>query len=139
MAIPLAQRRDALERATCHVQVALCDIPTSFDKPFGELFVNGKVVQIFKSDANLRIGDMVQFSVPVVNRSEEEFPFGGQMFWFDELQNARYLEVCLNGETQQYQTALDLHALISEPSNSPVIHFEDFPTRNKRPWWRFGF
>ena len=139
MAIPLATRREALKMADLHVQVALQNIPSNFDKPYGDLHVAGKIIRIFRSSVPLKIDDVVEFDVPVVMREKGIAPDGGMICWYEDILGQRHMEVCLNGQPPSCSIAADLFEVISGPTESPTIVFdeEDKKEPKKRKWWQW--
>jgi hypothetical protein len=67
MAAPLEFHLKARREARFHVQVEVEKIPTEFVTP-AEVPVGGRVVRVFRSDENLKVGDRVTFSVRVSRR-----------------------------------------------------------------------
>jgi len=141
VAIPLVARRDSLRMADLHAQVALQNIPSNFEKPYGNLHVAGKIIRIFKSSVPLKIDDVVEFDVPVAMRGKDIAPDGGTTCWYEDILRQRHMEVCLNGTPSLCSMATDLFEVISGPTESPTIVFdeEDKTEPKKRRWWQWWF
>jgi hypothetical protein len=70
-----------------------------------EVPLHGIVVRVFRGGENLKVGSEVQFSVDVISKEDEYFL--GDAKWQDKkvLENAKYMEVFLDGNPPQCKVA----------------------------------
>jgi len=141
MAVPLAGHLQARKNARFHVQVKIGKIPTDIQTP-AQVLVEGVVVQVFRSDGSLGLGDRVGFLVWVC-REGDHVPLGPVCGFLDRLASATHIEVYLNGAPPRCEVALDEWLPLETASDEPRLTVEDLERqirearKRKRGWWWF--
>jgi len=140
----------ARHEARFHVQVeVLSAVPV--ERTPGPMPIGAHVVQVFRSDGTLAVGDPVRFKEQVT-RAGDELPCGG-MIWkaHDDVLSARYLEVFLDGDPPNCAIPLCQSEVLAAPTARPRMrgYFPLIAVRIRalriaaradaegRRWWRF--
>lgn len=140
----------ARHEARYHVLVeVLAAIPP--DRTPGEVRVEGRVVELFRSDGLLRAGDKVRFTESVTRPSDsrDTIPIGGTRWKdHDDVLGARFIEAFLNGDPPGCRVALWQSQVVPAPAGAPRMNgrFPDEAESKKRQeramrsWcWRWLF
>ena len=120
-ALPPKFYQQAREQATHHVQVKVIGVAPPLKTP-GECGVTGDVIRIFRDrPATLKPGTRLAFTVSCARRGDP--PIVGGTLWtdYDELINAKYLEVFLNQNDGRYEVALWQSRIIEGPTPEPAF------------------
>ena len=105
--------------ARFHVQIELTRAPSGFQTP-AAVYVDGRVVRLFRGDSSLSIGDKLTFEVNVCRRGDR-LPLGPSFMLYDTFLAARYLEAFLNGSPPHCHLALDQCVALSDPTRRPHL------------------
>lgn len=140
----------ARHEARFHVQVEVITV-SPVERTPGPVRLDARVIQVFRGDRTLKAGDRVTFEEHVM-RPGDSIPCGG-ILWKEggALQQARYLEVFLNGDPPECAVPLCQSEVIAAPSNKARMRgwYPLVATRQRafrllarrqaasRPWWRF--
>jgi len=139
MAVPLAGHLQARKKARFHVQAKIEKIPTDIQTP-AQVLVEGTVVQVFRSDGSLGLGDRVGFLVWVC-REGDHVPLGPVCGFLDRLASATHIEAYLNGAPPRCEVALDEWLPLETASDEPRLTVEELERqiretgKKKRRWW----
>ena len=117
--------------ARFHVQVELTRVPQDFQTP-AAILVEGRVVQIFRGDSSLSVGDKLIFDIHVF-RKGDKLPCGPSFMLYDKFIATRYVEVFLNGIPPRCNVPLDNCIMLSRPTPTPQLPepaLEDFAKMN---------
>ncbi|MBM4068160.1 MAG: hypothetical protein FJ271_04355 [Planctomycetes bacterium] len=141
----------ARHEATYHVTVEVSSAALLGRTP-GLVRVEGRVVELFRTDGRLRVGDPVTF-VEAVTRPGDEIPCGGTRWkGCDEVLAAGFIEAFLDGEPPDCAVALWQSEVVPSPTAVPRMQGR-FPLvalrEQKRRalaergrwgswWWPFG-
>lgn len=113
--------QEARDTAMHYVQVKVLSVKAPAKTP-GDCSVTGEVVRIFRDkSATLKIGTRLEFMVSCARRSDP--PLIGGTLWtdYDQLMNAKYLEVFLNKNDGRYEVALWQSRIIEAPTDEPAF------------------
>ena len=140
----------ARHEARFHVRVEVLSVKPVEHTP-GPMPLEARVVEVYRTDGTLKVGDRVTFA-EYVTRAGDEIPDGG-IRWkgHDEVMSARYLEAFLNGEPPACEVALSQSVVLSASTGGaqlqgwfPVVAVRQRalracaePPASRRRWWRF--
>jgi hypothetical protein len=124
-----------------------------------EGLVLARVVRIFRGQEAIRIGEAIEFGVPV--RERDDGPPGSHYLVYSRLLQAKYLEVFLNGEPPKFgNLGFLMPVIIAAQSAKPVTNLPEGdlgadplaadrepsvpdtvknlpPLPRRRRWWQF--
>lgn len=88
----------------------------------GEVRVEADVVRVFRGFGNFPLKSTLNFQVSVLTGKEPEIPIGGTLWTnYQDLRRADYLEVFLNGNSQECSIALWQVWIIAAPTDEPTV------------------
>ena len=119
MEVPYIEVLKARLAARFHVQVELTRVPQGFQTP-AAIPVEGRVLQIFRGDSSLSLGDELIFDVRVC-RESDTLPFGPSFMLYDRFISTRYMEVFLNGIPPRCNVPLNNCTILSTPTGTPQL------------------
>ena len=105
--------------ARFHVQLELTRVPQEFQTP-AAIPVEGRVLQIFRSDSSLSLGDKLIFEVHICRRGDE-IPLGPSFMQYENFLSMRYMEAFLNGVPPRCNVPLDNCTMLSAPTRTPQL------------------
>lgn len=135
MAVPWFGHLRARLDARLHVQVRLAGLPNVVVTP-ALVPVAGHVVRVFRGEPTVRVGDAVQFPLPVHRPGDEIWP-GPSFMRYDDLMQATHLEAYLNGDPPACELALDECIIIDGPTYFARLRASRLSYLAARLWWRF--
>jgi hypothetical protein len=110
----------ALRDARYHVQVRVIGVPyvrPVLERGYGPASVKGEIVNVFRGDEDLKIGDKVKFSANC-HTDEKNRPLGGYCgYRLDEFEKVEFFEVFLNGAPPHCQLAHEGSTYIIEATS----------------------
>jgi hypothetical protein len=110
----LMARHEARHHVTVEVLSAKLLDPTP-----GSVRVEGRVVEVFRTDGTLRVGDSVTF-VEAVTHPGDEIPCGGTRWkGHDDVISARFIEAFLEGEPPACAVTLWQSEFVPPPTGNP--------------------
>lgn len=130
--LSLSHYEQARRDAEFHVQVEIRHVQRNVATP-GQACVDADVIRIFRGQHALKLGDAVRFVVSVLtgNESLDDVPIGGTIWTnYNNLQEARYLEVFLDGLPRECAVALWQLAIIDSPSD--LQHLDCMPHETRK-------
>jgi hypothetical protein len=129
MAIALKGRIMWRTKAPFHVQLELEKEPPPLEPR--ECNIRGTVVKVFRSDGRLRVGDHVEFKLWICE--PRDAPTGPAYTNRSSFMAASYIEAYLTGTPPLCRLAAYEFALLSAPSDGPVMNVEQL----ERLWQLF--
>jgi hypothetical protein len=112
---------DARKSAPFHVQIELEKTLEMLRHPARQtwLLVQGRVVRVFRSSGELKVGDRIVLNIHV--REPGMLQFGPANIDHDDFVNARYFETYLEGRPPRYRLAAYEIAVLDAPTDQPTL------------------
>lgn len=124
MVLPPDAYEEGRRRARYHLQIQRDAIPEKVLTP-GAHSLTGVVVQVFRGDRTIYVGDRVGFNIQVA-RDSDSLPCGPTIWAdLDRLRSCAVVEAFLSGEPPQLALEMNQFELLSESSKRPSMTVAD--------------